>query len=408
MKLYNHKTFGGVLLIAGTAVGAGMLALPITTGVGGFYNAVALFLCCFAYMLVTLFLLLEAILYEDSMEANIISMSKKRLGAAGQIVSWVAFLLLLYSVAAAYLSAGGSLVAKFISCEICSSYTQFGIYIFAAFFCVVVYFGAWLVDYINRFLMLALITSYFAMVIFITPHISIANLAGGEPKYLLGAVTVVVLSFTSHIIVPSLRIYMNNNISQLKRTLLIGSFIPLIFYIVWELLIVGLLPISGSDFSLKAIAAGPHPVAMLTKALYSHLNIPWIASVVWSFSFLALVTSFLAVMLSLVDFLSDGLQIPKTALGRVFLLFFAVIPPLVFAIWYPQGFVMALRYAGLCVAILYGILPPLMVWQARYFEKKQGQFVMPGGKITLVLVMVGALAIIYFQIASAQGWLPKL
>lgn len=408
MKLYNHKTIGGILLIAGTAVGAGMLALPITTGVGGFYNALGLFLCCFAYMLVTLFLLLEAVLYEESMEANIISMSKKRLGSAGQIISWLSFLLLLYSVAAAYLSAGGSLVAKFIGSEISNGYTQYGIYIFAAFFCMVVYFGAWLVDYINRFLMLALITTYISMVIFITPHVSAANLTGGEPKYLLGVVTVVILSFTSHIIVPSLRIYMKNNISQLKRTLLIGSLIPLIFYVVWELLIVGLLPVSEGEFSLKAIASGPHPVAMLTKALDLHLHKPWIASVVGSFSFLALVTSFLAVMLSLVDFLSDGLQISKTTVGSLFLLLFAVVPPLIFAIYYPQGFVMALRYAGLCVAILYGILPALMVWQARYIENKKGEFVVPGGKITLVLVMVGALAVIYFQIASAQGWLPKL
>ena len=78
-SLYQNKTFGGILLVAGTSIGAGMLALPITTGVGGFYPAIVLFLVAFSYMLVTLFLLLEANLYEPSMEANIISMARRRL-----------------------------------------------------------------------------------------------------------------------------------------------------------------------------------------------------------------------------------------------------------------------------------------------------------------------------------------
>ena len=38
MKLYDHKTLGGILLVAGTSIGAGMLALPISTGIGGFFG----------------------------------------------------------------------------------------------------------------------------------------------------------------------------------------------------------------------------------------------------------------------------------------------------------------------------------------------------------------------------------
>ena len=42
MKIKN-KTFGASLLVAGTAIGAGMLALPITTGIGGLLGGNATF-----------------------------------------------------------------------------------------------------------------------------------------------------------------------------------------------------------------------------------------------------------------------------------------------------------------------------------------------------------------------------
>jgi len=206
MKLYDHKTLGGILLVAGTSIGAGMLALPISTGIGGFFGAVGVFLLCFFYMIATLFLLLEANLYEESVESNIISMAKKRLGTLGLIVGWFSFLLLMYSVAAAYMSAGGSLIAKLaVGGAVEHSEGQWGVYIFAIVFGGVVFFGAWLVDYINRVLMIGLISSYIALITFVSPHVQVANLMEGEPKYLLAAVPIVILSFTSPIILPSLR-----------------------------------------------------------------------------------------------------------------------------------------------------------------------------------------------------------
>lgn len=408
MRVYDHKTLGGVLLIAGTAIGAGMLALPITTGVGGYLNASLLMLVCFAYMLYTLFLLLEANLYETSMEANIISMAKKHLGPIGQITAWCSFLLLLYSVASAYLSGGGALVAHTIAIEFSPKYTQFGIYVFGFAVGLAVFFGAWLIDYVNRFLMLALIAAYFSLIVIVTPHVEMKHFAGGEPKYLLSAVTVVVLSFTSHIIVPTLRIYFQNNVPQLKRTLLIGSTIPLIFYLVWEFLICGLLPPSGTNFSLQAVAAAPDQLTAMTRVMYTHLGLVWISTFVKIFSFLAVVTSFLAVVLSLVDFLSDGFQIKKTPRGRLLLLLMALLPPLVFALFFPDGFVRALQYAGVFVAVLYGLLPALMVWKARYIEQLSGEFRAPGGKKALLFTMFCAVLVIFFQIATTQGWLPSL
>lgn len=404
-NIYANRTVGSVLLVAGTQIGAGMLALPITTARGGYFFSVLLFLVSFLYMLLTLYLLMEANLYEESYEANIISMAKKRLGTFGQFVAWFSFLLLLYSVAAAYISAGGSLVAKLLHDSFSFAQdTHWGVTLFIILFACVVFLGPFVVDYVNRFLMFGLILSYLLMVIFITPHLRLSNFSLGEPIYLLAAVPVVVLSFTSHIIVPSLRTYLQNDVSKLKKALWYGSLIPLIFYLIWETLILGVVPAHGTS-SLANIADAAHPVAKLTDMLHASTGLAWIAIAVGSFSFFALVTSFLGVALALMDFLADGFQIKKNLSGRVILLLATIVPPLLFALFSPSGFVLALSYAGVFVAILYGILPVIMVWKARYIERLPATYRVTGGRPVLVLSVICSILVILFQVGATLHWL---
>ena len=65
----NHF-FGGILLIAGTSIGAGMLAIPVITSFCGFIPAFILILACWAFMLLTAYFLLEVNLFFSG-ETNI-------------------------------------------------------------------------------------------------------------------------------------------------------------------------------------------------------------------------------------------------------------------------------------------------------------------------------------------------
>ncbi|MES2272690.1 MAG: aromatic amino acid transport family protein, partial [Chlamydiota bacterium] len=51
--------FGGTLLVAGTSIGAGMLALPVVTASGGFLPALFVYFLCWLFMTCTGLLLLE-------------------------------------------------------------------------------------------------------------------------------------------------------------------------------------------------------------------------------------------------------------------------------------------------------------------------------------------------------------
>ncbi|WP_420422458.1 amino acid permease [Simkania sp.] len=411
MKIYRNKTLGSTLLVAGTQIGAGMLALPLTTGVTGFFYSTILFIVCFLFMLTSLFYLLEANLMTTKVNANLISMVKERLGPFGQLIAWLSFLLLLYAVAAAYLSGGGSLIAEVLSAGWKMDVSaNVGVLLFLCVFGLIVVFGTRAVDVINRLCMFGLAGSFLLLLIFVTPHVHWDHFSGGNPKYIWAAVPVVILSFTSHIIVPSLRTYLSGDVHKLRVSLFWGSLIPLFFYLVWESLIIGMLPLTG-EYGLESIGAAAHPVSGLTEALNHFLRVSWIATLVGLFSFFALVTSFFGVALSLYDFLADGFHIKKTVRGRFILLVMMFTPPLLFAFFYPRGFLLAIGYAGVFVAILYGILPVLMVWKGRYIEKKQERFKVFGGKflmLLMLLMLVGSLFVIFFQIAATRGWLPAL
>lgn len=400
-NLYRHKTFGSVFMIAGTTIGAGMLALPLKTAAAGFLPSIALFIVCFLFMLYTVFLLLEASLMSPRNEANFVSMTGERLGKTGQIAAWIFFLLLLYSVSAAYMSAGGSLITTLLRDQFFPELPMYaGMLIFAVIFGFTVYFGTRMVDHINKFLMIGLILSFVLLISGMVPSMDVSHVHTGiHPLMLMVAVPVVILSFTSHVIVPSLRTYLNSDVKQLKRALFWGMVIPLVFYICWEFLILSLIPTEGPN-GMLAIAHGPHPMAALTNTLQDNLGLPFIAAAVGAFSFCALVTSFLAVNLSLKDFLADGLPLPETTGWHWFICLLTVLPPLAYALLFPKGFTFALGYAGVFVAVLYGILPALMVYHGRYIERLNTPYTTPGGKAGLFIVLAGALLVICLQIAA--------
>src|SRR5438552_1817543 len=104
----NFKFVGGVLLIVGTCIGAGMLALPIATAELGFIGSCILLVVCWLVMTYGALLLLEVNLWMPQ-NSNLISMAKATIGPSGQIISWVTYLLLLYSLLCAYIAGGSDL-----------------------------------------------------------------------------------------------------------------------------------------------------------------------------------------------------------------------------------------------------------------------------------------------------------
>ncbi|HLB57498.1 MAG TPA: aromatic amino acid transport family protein, partial [Gammaproteobacteria bacterium] len=132
----------------------------------------------------------------------------------------------------------------------------------------------------------------------------------------------------------------------------------------------------------------------------------WTIAFINGFSNIALTTSFLGVSLGLFDFLADGFKRANTRIHRTQTALLTFIPPFLFALIYPHGFVMALGYAAIFVAILEVILPPLMVWKLRQSTTLHSPYRAPGHPLLLALVLLLGIAIIVIELLNSLHLLP--
>lgn len=388
------RILGAILLIAATSIGAGMLALPVLTAKAGFLPSTLAFILIWLATTFTAFLVLEVNLWFKG-DVNLITMARMTLGRGGEIVTWIFFLMLLYSLTAAYLAGSGTI----ISCQLASflgihlpSYAEPFILLFI--FILFLYFGTRPVDLFNRVCMYILIGSYIGIIAFATPYIDHKNLMHQDFSSIWIAVPVIITSFGFHVIIPVLTNYLNRDLRALKKTIWIGSLIPLIVYLIWEYVILSVVPKEGEN-GLYAICGNG---SMVSSTLATWLKNEWITTFASTFSFFAIITSFIAIALSLSSFLRDGMKIKKGHQGNLIVLLLTFLPPLIFVLCYPRGFLVALEFAGINVAFLHGILPALMVLKGRKMAHLEVPYRVRCSNFTLNLTIALCFLLITYEI----------
>lgn len=236
--------------------------------------------------------------------------------------------------------------------------------------------------------------TYLGLVAVGLPHIEKELLQHRDWSAATFVIPALIVSFGFHNLVPSVITYLNRDAKKVIFAILIGSAIPLFIYLVWELLILGLVPLQQFE---GALSQG----SIATEALKQAGRAPWVTMFAELFAFFAIVTSLLSVALSFTDFLADALQIKKTAQGKVILVMLVLAPPLFFALLYPNLFLVALNYAGgFGAVILFGILPVLMTWKGRYHQRLGHPQLLPGGKFALGLIFLFALSVVGLQLVN--------
>ena len=401
----NSKLLGGILLVVGTTIGAGMLALPVATAQLGFWWSIVLLLVGWAIMTASTFVFLEVILWMPK-HANIISMAGATLGKMGQAVAWVVYLVLLYSILSAYVAGGGDLFHFLLTKSGIPVSLPIASIIFTSLFGVIVYFGIRAVDYVNRGLMFGKMGTYALLVLLILPFISAGNLSQGEFSHLASptGITVTTLAFSFLMIVPSLRTYFGDDVKALKKAIFIGTLIPLVCYIFWDMVIMGIIPLNGT-MGLIAIGQSSSSNSELLISLTSILQKDSVTLFAKFFTSICMATSFLSVSLSLSDFLADGFNVKKQGLGNGLVFGLTFLPPVIFVFCFPGAFLMGLNFAGICCFILMIMLPALMAWRGREIyavanSNGEALFQMGGGKLLLGSLIIFSIMMTIFGVYS--------
>jgi len=385
------KLIASVFFITGTSVGGGIVLLPAVIGTYGYYAAIALLIFMWCLNIAISFTFLEAMFYLPK-GTHLISMSEKLLGKNTKWFTWLITLSFLYTLMCAYI---------YGLTEILGSFFNFPEWYLSVLSVLIVggliYFGIRFLSIFNNTVVILMFTLFFGMIFLLMSKFHTHTLLLTPMKSPLLALPIVFTSFGYVNVVPSLRMYLNDDINKLKWAILVGSLITLIIYIIWTSIVMGIIPGLG-DHSLTTILNEKEPILEFKHYLISSSNHKSLTWMIESFVICALMTSFIGIALALYDFLFDGLQIKKTPIGKLKIVSITFLPPLLIALFQSNFFLKALGFAGLIATILFGIYPVLFTWYGRYIHRLHSQYIVPFNKAIFSLIICACLLIIGVEI----------
>ncbi|MDR8525285.1 aromatic amino acid transport family protein [Shewanella fidelis] len=396
----KSKIFGSMLIIAGTTIGAGMLALPLAASGLGFGMASLVMLLIWSLMTYTALLMIE-VHQHAPVDATLHTLANKLLGRKGQVVASFSMMFLFYALCSAYIAGGGEQIhSKLTNWFDWQLPIQAGAIIFTLLIGTVVAIGTRSVDMINRSLFTLKLIALVVMLFLLLPHVSVENLVAlpVHQGLVLASLPVIFTSFGFHGSIPSIVRYLGKDTKALRWIIVVGSSLPLMVYVLWMLASQGVLaqPDLMASQSLNGF------IGSLSRLLHN----PMIASAVSVFADLALATSFLGVSLGLYDFIADLLKRSSTPSHRVQVGLVTFLPPLGFALFYPQGFITALGYAAFALVILAIFLPVAMVYAQR--KQQIEGYQVKGGILGLAAATLAGVLIISVQLLQMFNLLPTV
>jgi tyrosine-specific transport protein len=371
-RYQNSKMIGATLVVSGTAIGAAVLAQPLTSASIGYKNSLLLLLGMWFLMLIASYIQLA--LFKGKPETiSFAKLAKLEIGVVGEIVASCVKMLLFYSLLAAYMTGGTSIILGFLSQINIHIPHALGVLIFTIIFGGIVSFSTRAVDHTNRIFLKILFLLFAALLFFLLPKTQTVFLCTSTTFDIKNWLIVVPIFFTSygfHGSIPSLVSYLKNDQKQLRLSFFMGSIITLFVYTLWQTATLGTI----SCEQLATLSQDQLPVFFnqIGKLSPYPMLMPHLLNV---FSFCAIVTSFLGVGLGQFNYVEELTEnkirtksvTVKNRLNA--LLTFGV--PFIFAVIYPKGFILALSVASAWLALLALILPGIMGIRSQNFDMKQ-------------------------------------
>lgn len=414
---------GSAALIAGTTIGAGILALPAATLPAGVLPSTAVMVAVWLYMVASGLLIAEAnvqaMRVSGQADIGLLATIRQNLGNGGAIAAGSVYIFIHYALLVAYIARGGDILAM-AATRLCShlnpSFTVplwYGHVLFALLFGVLLYWGsAQFVGRLNTALVAIVIVTFGSLLALILGQVDLSRWQVQHWEAIGTVVPTMFVAFVYQNVVPVVTAQLEGDGRRVRWAIWWGSLVPLVMFVSWNALMIGSIDVD--------VVQGDQldPVEILRQGR-SH---PLLGTVVSVFSEFAIATSFIGFVFGLLSVLQDIFSPSfreKNGLLPLYLLIF--LPPLLLSVADPNIFFNAIDLAGAFGnSTLFGIIPAVMAWQYRYrpnlppdkalnetiepMTQKPNQLV-PGGKGLLMAMIAIAMGVIvqnalrYFAIA---------
>lgn len=339
--------------IVGSALGAGILAFPVVTSLGGYLPSL-FWSFVVAIALGKTAILLAQRVAEVGEDAHIPTLCRTILGRSFETIVLWAILLHYGALMIAYCSAGTQLVASFFPTSMASvAPMQMLAYLAligglsllkpAQFFLA------------NLAMTIGLGLAYFGLIGSGWNLIRLERLGSHQMGQSVWTLPIFFSAFGFHSVVPSVCRFCRNDQKRIRRAIWLGVFLIWLVVILWQTLVMGAVDLE----SLRELLHRGQPA---TSALARFSSRPALIVCANLFAFFAIITSHTGVVFALRDFLWDFLRAVSPTRGqRVRLTFALICLPMVGAALAPDIFETALTFSGgIGSTTLNGFVPVLL------------------------------------------------
>ena len=249
----KNKTFlAGISILIGIAIGAGVLGIPYVVSKSGFLIG-ALHIILIGAIILLANLYLGEVVLRTKGKHQLGGYAKKYLGKTGSIVMSFAIILSIYSAIIAYLI-GISDSISFLFFGNFNYSILIGI-LFGIFMSYLLWRGLKALKTFEKFGVSAIFIIFILMAIFFTKKISFDNLTTINTNFLFLPFGVVLFALLSFSAIPEINLILKKDKILMKKILVTGTLITILFYILFALIIVGFKGVETPE--IATIALGP-------------------------------------------------------------------------------------------------------------------------------------------------------
>ncbi|CAK7331875.1 unnamed protein product [Dovyalis caffra] len=237
-----------IFLVAGTTVGAGILAIPAVTQESGFLASSVACILCWIFMVTTGLLIAEVNVNTmcelGSGGVSLVSMAKRTLGAAGVQFSCWSYIFIHYALLIAYVARSSDILSNFLGIPLLHCACRWeSATLFSLVFGGICYFGSQrLIGAVSGVLVSGIIISFTSLVVAASGDLHLDALSKANFAAVPMSIPIIALSFVYQNVVPVLCTNLEGNLSKVRTAIVLGTAIPLGLFLVWDGVILGSIP----------------------------------------------------------------------------------------------------------------------------------------------------------------------
>lgn len=236
IKKETKQLFTATSIITGTCIGAGFLGIPYVTAKAGFLTTL-IYLILFSIILLIVNLYLGEIILRTKKNHQLTGYAEKYLGKKGQLIMLYATKFVIFSAIIAYTIGTGESISILLFGNT-KYFIQIGL-IFGLFMSALIWKGMSILKIFEKAGVIISLTLLLSITIVFSSKVQISNLSYINPKNALLPFGVILFSMMSFFSIPEAKIVLNKNKKLMRKSIIIGTLIPALFYLIFTIVVVG-------------------------------------------------------------------------------------------------------------------------------------------------------------------------